>query len=647
MSRPALLSASVRPRGEAPRRIRPWFSRAVLALLGTALAFGAAGIGCAKVEDKSGSGGTLGTRTGGVGGTFSASGGHPGVTPTLCPNNLCSDFPEGPLIDPESQKPVPPNAADMFGGNGSGSGPCVTEPEDGALYPNNWLRPRVKWTGAAVAQIKVTASNQTRPLVAYTNGDSWRMPRDLWQTLAVHTVETDIAVEVRLATGGTTRVSFRIAPVGAGGSLVFWSMKADAAPIEGRETIKDLATIQTKLDPESKLSGFTVGDEKTVDVLAISRVQQESRARPSEIEALYPVRCIGCHVGMPDRKFVAFLDVWPWRGVTASVESEANMGMPNPAITPTGTELLRQGGLGTLAFSAAHWQDGDRTVIVPYANETGPKSQSGVSSASTNAKPRLAWMDLASTTPFTFNDDFNKKDPSFTEGVHMGFLARDGDTRGAATPVWSHDGAFIVYASTAGGKDGRLDKGETDLFTVPYANRKGGAAKGIAGAALATYEEYYPALSPDDQLVAFTRVKAGGCMYQNSEAEVAVIPTSGGTAVPLRANQPPACTGAKHPGVNNHWARWAPAVGAAGANTYYWLIFSSSRQGKVGWTNPSVAPGSCFAKDVMISQLYVTAVVVNEIGQITTYPAIYLWNQAEDRINLTPAWEDFVIPPVG
>jgi hypothetical protein len=35
-----------------------------------------------------------------------------------------------------------------------------------------------------------------------------------------------------------------------------------------------------------------------------------------------------------------------------------------------------------------------------------------------------------------------------------------------------------------------------------------------------------------------------------------------------------------------------------------------------------------------------------EAGKVTTYPAIYLWNQEETSNNLTPAWDEFQIPPV-
>ena len=43
---------------------------------------------------------------------------------------------------------------------------------------------------------------------------------------------------------------------------------------------------------------------------------------------------------------------------------------------------------------------------------------------------------------------------------------------------------------------------------------------------------------------------------------------------------------------------------------------------------------------VKVSQLYITAIKADELG-ITTFPAIYLWNQPQSRMNNTPAWQNF------
>ena len=46
------------------------------------------------------------------------------------------------------------------------------------------------------------------------------------------------------------------------------------------------------------------------------------------------------------------------------------------------------------------------------------------------------------------------------------------------------------------------------------------------------------------------------------------------------------------------------------------------------------------------AQLYVTALVADGSGKLTTYPALYLWNQPAADGNHTPSWDDFSIPPI-
>src|SRR5678816_1120762 len=127
---------------------------------------------------------------------------------------------------------------------------------------------------------------------------------------------------------------------------------------------------------------------------------------------------------------------------------------------------------------------------------------------------------------------------------------------GAAAPNFSHDGTRIVYTSTNANQDGRMGVGTADLYTIPYADRAGGAATPVAGAADSAFAEYYPAFSPDDKLIAFNRLPQAdanvtptgqpydGGMYLNPAAEIWVVPSQGGTgqALRLRANDPPVCT---------------------------------------------------------------------------------------------------------
>jgi len=201
---------------------------------------------------------------------------------------------------------------------------------------------------------------------------------------------------------------------------------------------------------------------------------------------------------------------------------------------------------------------------------------------------------------------------------------------GAVEPTFSHDGKSVVYVSTTKIHDGRLDTAPSDLYTVPFNARAGGAAQPLAGAADPAVMEYYPAFSPDDQLVAFTGTAApSGATpnsYNNPLAELFVVPATGGSAMRLAANDAPACLNQKSPGQTNDWSKWSPEAATANGRTYYWLVFSSKRSGR--------------------AQLYVTAIVTDETGGLFTFPALYLWNQPADQSNHTPSWDNYILPPV-
>ena len=92
-------------------------------------------------------------------------------------------------------------------------------------------------------------------------------------------------------------------------------------------------------------------------------------------------------------------------------------------------------------------------------------------------------------------------------------------------------------------------KGAADLYQVPYANKAGGAATPVAGASTPDNEEYYPAFSPDDQLIAFTRVPAGQEMFANPTAEMWVVPHQTGAQATAAGRQRSAgCSGKVEPG---------------------------------------------------------------------------------------------------
>jgi Tol biopolymer transport system component len=559
---------------------------------------------------------------------------------------LCTDFPTDPIFDVGVSRDV----AGMFGTPSGTGGPCVTEPEEGALFPNNWLRPRVRVPGSTgPLKITVHSDKEANDLVAYTTSESWAMPKDIWTKLALHVVDQDITVMVQTPTGGLTSVKFRVAPVGAGGSMVFWAANPAAAGKTGVENMDPKTIVD-----DSMLMGFTVGDESTVPTLKITDVKQQVALQNGATQSSH---CIGCHAGTPDGDYVAFVDAWPWAaafaGVKPGMSGYALPGFAGGTCTDWNNctapkTFVQYPWNGPMAFSPAHWSaDGSGEKIAIIATQVQDITTPwGVGTP--NWQPgRLAWVDLKSTATTVTNGQTNP-----TRGVAFDYLTRTGDPHPAAAfPTWSHDGNSIVYVSVAcpnpgqqngcGTQDGRLYKGDADLYEVPYANKAGGAATPVAGASTTGYEEYYPAFSPDDKLIAYTRVPSGLEMYANPNAEMWIVPHGSGQAKRLAANDPPACSGKISPGVNNHWPKWSPDRATSGDRTFYWLIFSSNRYG----LPPVTTSANGQTKTVQVSQLYITAVVTDE-QNIYTYPAIYLWNQPQNRLNTTPAWENFHIPIV-
>jgi hypothetical protein len=517
-------------------------------------------------------------------------------------------------------------------------------------------------------QIRMTAPNQAGTLIAYTMSDSWVLPAGVWSTLRMHQVADRVTVTVWVQGGGASSVRFGTAPVGARGSIVY-------VAVNPAQSTYDPAMCYANpplCSQSAELRGFTVGDESTVSVLGISQIQQASRSAQSGQAA--PFTCLGCHAATPDPDYVSFTDHYAWRAGLASV-TPGMTGAQYQPLTLGGFQSLEQPGWGPFTYTASggamtYWQSGMR-IGVASLGLRDPSTADFSNSPDQNDSPNLAWVNLEAPNPHVAGPGDSSAwvyasyapGAGTSSGNGLGIVARNGDPYGAATPSWSHDGTTIAYASTNASLSGRLNietatpmanpldpahnataqltnaaraPGLTNLYTVPFNGGLGGTAAPLAGASTAEFEEYAPAYAPDDRLVAFARVPAGQVMYANPNSEIALVPAAGGAAVRIAANDPPACA-AQSPGVNNHWPRWSPVVQQTSEGTYYWLVFSSNRAGLP--TGRGVD-----GRTIQMSQIYIAPVVVGSAG-VTSYPAIYLWNQPTDRVNTTPSWDTLAIPP--
>jgi WD40-like Beta Propeller Repeat len=590
---------------------------------------------------------------------------------TCSPN--CSDFPEEPIFD-DAMPAISKADSEKFAAKDVKSAAfCLLEPQlssadaPGALFPKNWLRPRFRWEGGAsnaLYEIKLSSAHEKHTLRAYTRKNEWTLPKDIWQSAAPNLDEVKVSVRALASDGTLSGIegSFEVAPVEAGGSMVFWA-----------------TTSSQVAEGSSKLNGFAVGDEAVIETLSVTKVEttpmlhengRDLRGEYSPKPGFQPgaVQCIGCHAGTPDGQAVVFTDDYPWPKVVASI-TQSNGGKSPSYLTAGARALLKQPWLGTQAMSAAHWGTGDRILIASYSMRSEPF-------AAMNAeKDRLIWIDLETTVsipedvPATSVPAPNGRDDlrnrrnmaiSAARGTAWAELAMNGETHNAVTPSFSFDGKRIAYVSTDKSPNGHQDYTATlaDIVTLPYAERKGGQVEPLMGASAPDQFEYYPAFSPDDKYLAFTRAKQGSSPdgpYYNRNGEIYVIDSKGGSPERLRANDPPACSGEKSPGVLNSWPKWSPRVRSDKGKTYYFLIFSSARR----YPDKFDIPRSMYTPatlDTRSSQLYMAAFVVDEGGKIASYPAVYLWNQnllqaggSTKRVstsNLTPAWAEFDLPPV-
>jgi hypothetical protein len=561
-----------------------------------------------------GGGGNVVTTNGGAGGSAGSGGGGGGTTdagppadalqaPDALQGNKLQDFPAAPVIANSMTAPVPANAPDLFPTTGKGTPPCIVEPVSGALLPQNWLRPRFEYkpaNGENLFEIAVTVARFATPLRIYTTDLSYAMDATLWNSLRISVVNEPITVSIRgltLAAAGATQApptvaaqsTFTVAPVSAPGKIVYWSQPT------------------SDLSSDGVLKGFGIGEEGVETVLTGPDVQMRNTTNDS---------CIGCHSATPDGLSVGF-SFGPPSSLISSLDTyfnnvvdiqDATKGGVPSYVSAAGLSVVR-GLRGIPAYSKGHWADGDRIVLLSDPTDQGT----------------LLWVQL--------------------DNGDMGTVARMGDTNGATEPTFSHDGNTVVYVSAPSTsiKDGRLDVGPADLYSVPYMNRAGGPAAPIPGASSSQTLEYYPAFSPDDKMLAYTATTVSGTStsaYSNPRAQVFVIPAAGGQTVRLVANDGSACDDELSPGLTNDWPKWSPeATEGPDGKTYYWLTFSSKRRGR---------PPGAMASSAPPSQIFITAVTTSSGagGGLQTYPALYLWNQPPLESNHTPSWDNYDIPPV-
>lgn len=619
---------------------------------------------CSGEERRGGGGSGSGSSSGTGGLPDLGTGGNPllpnipdGLLTPECEKD-CEDFPAEPIVDGVS--PADQAALDA---PANGAGPCVLEPADGTMFPAYWTRPRFNFQGSGPAKITLSAAKEKNDLVAYTSTIPWTLPKEVWEGISKNVLDEDITYTIRTGSGETTG-KFRIAPVAAGGSMVFWGSKgAEPGPYT------------------NTLYGFGVGEEGVIAALSPGdykgvAIQDNANLREEYADTKGQSVCVGCHTSTPDGKAVATMDHWEWNLRVGSIEKDTRGAAPD-FLTAAGAAMISMSWLGTPTFSLGDWGTGARRMVTTWSESNLTtdfwNTHSGKPPTETTPLPasQLVWMNLSSTatvpvdlrtaTPDTFSlpgQDFQKAIAAM-QGTDWAIIPRTGDPNHAVMPDWSHDGQSIVYISTDAPQDGRVGMAKVvDIYTVPYA---GGTAMPVEGASSPDFFEYYPDYAPDDTLIAFNRVPqfttgtdpkdAWNHVYYRAESDIYVVPSIGGEPVRLKSNDPACASEGTAGSLYNSWAKWSPSTASdESGRTFYFLIFSTSR-------NSPFALNRGNGRTSPASQLYMATIVKNVDGSIESYPAIYLWNQntlvdAEGNAtelgtnNVTPAWDQFKIPPV-
>ena len=644
---------------------------------------------------------------------------NPNITHPTCAPGTCADFPAAPQTV-GTMVPGNAGTLFGAPGNFTAGALCVLEPQlsaggaPGSMIPANWVRPRFRWSAPSnlnLFEVRIHTPVETNDLVVWTTSPEYYIPRDIWSGpttdaglaggvgLANNAAGTPLTVTIRgvdtTNPGTPVGVSgdFNIAPVIATGSMVFWTVNSAAVTPQS-----------------SQLLGFAVGDEGVQQALTLTEVKWSGQIGEdgSVLRGYYDspklagftdgqVRCMGCHTSTPDGQGVVFTDDWPWAKGASDI-SQGNAGNLPSWLGAGAQAVMKMPWWGTQTMSKSHFSSGDRVLVTSYATTfqgappafTAGQSRTKAWQSLPYYNPsnsflddkvlwhQLAWIDLESSaainvavtdTPDYGQNLTNRENAAAAaKGTAYGIIATGDSNVSDVSPAMSHDGKTIVYVATDFSPDGHPDATAkvADVKTVAYNNRQGGTSQAVSGASDPAYLEYYPSFSEDDKFIAFTRAPTPSAAspdgpYYNRFGEILVIPSGGAASTRLVANDPDTCAGDNTAlGIINSWPKWSPDVVVNGGKTYYFLIFSSARKYGDDFSTQfqlQANPASDFTGLHDSSQLYLAAIVVdNTTNAITTYPAVYVWNQNRtpsngmatnlQYSNLTPAWDPFALPPL-
>jgi hypothetical protein len=118
-------------------------------------------------------------------------------------------------------------------------------------------------------------------------------------------------------------------------------------------------------------------------------------------------------------------------------------------------------------------------------------------------------------------------------------------------PTWSPDGRTIAFVRGEQSNSSFSMSNRSDIYTIPA---EGGIPEPLTGAS-GLGMSYYPSYSPDGRWIAFTYHNSGTTTYAEPNAEIYIVPATGGERRRLAAND--GVNGEPLTGVSNSWPTWS------------------------------------------------------------------------------------------
>ena len=421
---------------------------------------------------------------------------------------------------------------------GGASGPTITYPLDGAIFPPDLASPTVLWKdddpGTRSWTVTVKFFDGSGPVSMTVDRTVWTPDPVTWKTIIEHSLEQPATITVARVGGIRLRgardeIGFTTSRDPVGAPIFFRDV-----PLPFRYAVEHMDSIRWRL-----------GDVSSYE--------------PPKVVLENMMMCGNCHSFTDDGATLAMdIDYANDKGSYAITPIERDIDLTGDKII-TWSDYRSEDGELTFGLLSQISPDGrfavstvkDRSVFVPV-------DELYYSQLFFPLKGILAYYDIA-------RDEFHAvpgaSDPYYVQ----------------SNPSWSPDGEWLVFARNVadslrnvgdkvvldpadckeyltGGKKFRFD-----LYRLPFNDGRGGESEPLPGAAEEGVSEYFAKYSPDGEWIVFCR--SDSFMLLQPDSALYIIPAEGGEPRRMNCNT----------NNMNSWHSWSP--------NGRWLVFSSKLRG--------------------------------------------------------------------